>query len=661
MRYSAFISYNHKDRAWASWLHRELERYRLPAALVGREGPWGRLDRRLPPVFQDREELAASSSLKDSVREALSEAASLIVICSSNSAKSHWVNEEVRVFNSLGRRDQIHCLLVPEGDEATGTVRPEAELFPPALIELGAEPLAADARKSGDGKRNAFLKLVAGVTGVRYDELRQREHARRQKRLLTLAAAASIGFFLMTGLAVFALVSRAQAVHERDVARQKTITAQRTTDFVKGLFQVADPSEAKGKSVTVVEALDRGARQIQGELNNEPDVKAELVSTLSEVYMGLGSFRRADDLIRQSLSLNVGSNETRARQLAVLGTSRSLQGEYEQAADIFDRTLKGMGTPDKLRDPSLYSRALVGRAEALVALERYNEARALIAKALEWDLARDGPRSPSVARDLEAKGLAEEMADELDASLRSYSRALAIRTAIQGRMHPKVSEDLNQLGAIAYWQQDLKNAERYWRQSLVLDQQVLGPEHPDLATTMNNLARVMIERRNFREALPLLVKSSKIYLAQREDTHDDVSFLFANLALARRGVGDSDGAEADFRKALKAAEVHQNRLVAPILTDLADLLCTGGSHAEAMRMLDRAAPIMLKEYADDAWRSAWVDNTRGACLLRQKNLDAGAPLIRRSSPIILKRWPANALYGYDAERRLRAIPSRASE
>ena len=68
MRYSAFISYSHKDRAWAGWLHRELERYRLPKALVGRDSPVGVLERKLPPVFQDREELAASSDLAQSVR-----------------------------------------------------------------------------------------------------------------------------------------------------------------------------------------------------------------------------------------------------------------------------------------------------------------------------------------------------------------------------------------------------------------------------------------------------------------------------------------------------------------------------------------------------------------------------------------------------------------
>ncbi|NUT00230.1 MAG: tetratricopeptide repeat protein, partial [Sphingomonas sp.] len=489
MRYSAFISYNHKDRRWAAWLHRELERYRLPEALLGRPSPLGPLERRLPPVFQDREELAASTNLADSVREALNEAASLIVICSRNGAASRWVNEEVRTFAALGRADRIQCLLVPEADEPPQVSHPQSELFPPALLELGAEPLAADARKSGDGKRNAFLKLVAGVVGVRYDELRQREQVRRQKRLLALASAASIGFIAMTGLAAFALVSRGQAVHERDIARQKTITAERTTDFVKSLFEVADPQEAKGEQVTVVSALDRGSRRLQGELADEPDVKAELMTTLSEVYMGLGSFRRGDDLIQRSLSLPVTRGETRARQLATLGASRTLQGDYEKAAAVFDRILKNIGDPAKLTDPSLYSRALVGRGEALAKLERYDEARPLIERALAWDREHAGPQSVSVARDLEALAWANQMADDLDASDRQYKAALRIRIASQGRLHPKVSEDLNQLGANAYFNSDPDSAVRYWRQNLQLDERVLGPNHPDLASTLNNLAR----------------------------------------------------------------------------------------------------------------------------------------------------------------------------
>ena len=654
MRYSAFISYNHKDRGWAAWLHRELERYRLPQALIGRQSPLGPLGRHLPPVFQDREELAASTNLADSVREALNDAATLIVICSRSGAASHWVNEEVRAFAALGRADRIQCLLVPEADEAAPTAHPESELFPPALLELGGEPLAADARKTGDGKRNAFLKLLAGVIGVRYDELRQREQLRRQKRLLALAAAASVGFLVMTGLAASALVSRAQAVHERDIARQKTVTAQRTTEFVKSLFEVADPQEAKGEQITVVDALDRGARQLEGGLSNEPDVKAELVTTLSEVYMGLGSFRRADDLIRRSLSLPVTDRETRARQMATLGTSRALQGDYERAASIFDRIIKGIGDPQKLNDPTLYSRVLVGRGESLAKLERYDEARPLIQRALTWDGARAGPQSVSVARDLEALAWANQMADELDASTRQYQAALRIRLAAQGRLHPKVSEDLNQLGANAYFQSDPDAAARYWRQNLALDERVLGPNHPDLALTLNNLARVMIEQRKFREAIPLLARSEKIFLAQRGDTHDDFAFIFSNLALARRGVGDDAAAETLFRRALVAAQVHDHRLIAPIETDLADLLCSKGRFEEAMALLERAAPLMRKRYPDQAWRTAWVDNTRGACLVLEGD-SSGRQLVKKSAPVVLERWKPGTLYGFEVRRRLNAV------
>ena len=88
MKYSAFISYNHRDRDWAVWLHRALEHYSIPKRLWGRPAPWGELGPRLPSVFRDRDELATSSDLAAAVKEALADSAFLIVICSPNSART---------------------------------------------------------------------------------------------------------------------------------------------------------------------------------------------------------------------------------------------------------------------------------------------------------------------------------------------------------------------------------------------------------------------------------------------------------------------------------------------------------------------------------------------------------------------------------------------
>ena len=659
MRYSAFISYNHRDRSWAAWLHRELERYRVPKALIGRDSPIGPLERRLPPVFQDREELAASSDLAGSVREALSQADSLIVICSTSGAQSRWVNEEVKAFTAQGRRDRIQCLIVPEANDSQGAPLPAQDVFPPALLELGGEPLAADARPSGDGKRAAFLKLVAGVIGVRYDELRQREQARRHKRLLTFAAAAGVGFLIMSALTLFAFLSRAEAVRQRDIARQQTLAAERTTEFVKGLFQVSDPSEAKGQSITALEVLDRGAREIHGQLDNEPDVKAQLISTLSEVYMGLGSFRRADALIRQSLSLPVSRNETRARQWGVLAASQGLQADYDRSVATFSRALALVPRPGEMQDPSLYSRLLIGKSQSLAALDRNGEAMGLARAALAWDRERGGDRSADVARDLEAAGLAAQFAGDLDAARRYDERALAIRVQVNGKLHPEVGHDLDNLGSIAYLQGNSATAERYWRDALAIDEQILGPDHPDLGVILNNLGRVLVEQRKFAQANQLLTRSVKLHLAQKSDTHDDLAFAFSNLALAKAGLGATADAEALFIRALEAAEVHHNRLTAPIMVDLADLQCRRGDYATAFRQLTAAMPIMKAQYPDDAWRTAWVDNVRGDCLLRQGDVAAAKPLILSSSPIVLKRWPAATMYGYEVAQRLRMLRSRS--
>lgn len=52
--YKAYLSYSHRDERWAGWLHRALERYRVPARLRAEHG--GDLPARLAPIFRDRED-----------------------------------------------------------------------------------------------------------------------------------------------------------------------------------------------------------------------------------------------------------------------------------------------------------------------------------------------------------------------------------------------------------------------------------------------------------------------------------------------------------------------------------------------------------------------------------------------------------------------------
>jgi hypothetical protein len=171
LRYWAFISYSHHDQKVAHWLHGTLESYRIPRALVNRPIGDITIPRRLIPVFRDRDELPSTSDLTKTIREALAASRALIVICTGHAAASKWVNEEVRLFQAMGRSDRIFPVLV-DGEPH--------ECFPPALrLVVGpegtvsnerAEPLAADLRPTGDGRANAPLKLIAGILGIGFDD-----------------------------------------------------------------------------------------------------------------------------------------------------------------------------------------------------------------------------------------------------------------------------------------------------------------------------------------------------------------------------------------------------------------------------------------------------------------------------------------------------------
>ena len=204
MRYRAFLSYSHHDAHWARWLLRKLESYRVPRRLVGTPGRDGPIPARLGAMFRDRDELPTAGDLSGTIREALNASSSLVVICSPHSAQSQWVEAEVKAFLEHGSADRVLCFIV-DGD-------PQARsCFPPSTLDDGREPLAADARKEGDGKERAFLKLVAGLLGVGFDALVQREAQRRHRRLAYVAAAAIAGMAVTSTLAVVAQVARNDA------------------------------------------------------------------------------------------------------------------------------------------------------------------------------------------------------------------------------------------------------------------------------------------------------------------------------------------------------------------------------------------------------------------------------------------------------------------
>lgn len=231
--YWAFISYSSADAAGARWLQRALERYRIPFNMIGRSIPAGAAPRHLRPIFRDRTDLAADPDLRARIDAALEGSAYLIVVCSPSAAHSRWVNEEIRRFRAWHGRERILAVIV-DGDPAS----PERDCFPPALTQGSGdeprfEPIAADLRRGGDGRRLVRLKLIAGMLRVGLDELIRRDDRRRHQYWMAVTAASLAGAVIAGALAAAAVFARNEAQRQR--AHAEALIEFMLTDLRKRL------------------------------------------------------------------------------------------------------------------------------------------------------------------------------------------------------------------------------------------------------------------------------------------------------------------------------------------------------------------------------------------------------------------------------------------
>ena len=308
-RYYAFLSYSHKDKELADWLHRELERFKVPHSLAGKLTATGVVPRRLSPIFRDQHDLSAGDDLAVEIEAALAASQFLVVLCSPTAAVSHWTNLEIESFK---RTRPEGCVLaaVAAGEPFASDIpgREEEECFPPALrykydrrghrTTKRAEPLAADFREGGEGRRLALLKLVAGMLGVGLDELVQRDQTRRQRQLAFVAAASLAGMAVTSTLAV-------TAIQARDEARDQRRQAEGLIGFMLG--DLKDKLEPIGK----LDALDGVGGKVLAYYQNEPiadlsdaalQQRSQALSLMADVATQRGNTDSALRLFRESMA-----------------------------------------------------------------------------------------------------------------------------------------------------------------------------------------------------------------------------------------------------------------------------------------------------------------------------------------------------------------------
>jgi len=310
-----------------------------------------------------------------------------------------------------------------------------------------------------------------------------------------------------------------ELARQRDRARLAALRSTQVSDFLRGLFEVAAPTRSLGEQITARQLLDRGAARIDGELAGQPEIQADLMTLMGDVYRELALYDEAQALSGRAVALR-----------------RRFPGEdgLELAAALHH-----------------FARALADRAEHAAARRLYEEALALRERAL-------GPDHADVARTLGGLGRVLAAQGEFPAALRHQERALAVLEASLGPRHSEVGLALKDLGALLAEGLDSPDARPRLERAVEILTASHGPDHPHVAEARVHLGKALSSfghhdaaRLQYESALPVLERSYGSAHPVLANVLHTLGNLLIVPGLERK---DPDGAIAYFRRALAIRE-----------------------------------------------------------------------------------------------------------
>ena len=332
--YDVFFSYRHRplDGEITQKTFNAIESYRLPQSIRDQ----GCQDIRR--AFRDTEELPVSRILTDTIDRALHSTNCLVVVCSTDTPSSEWIDREVQTFIEIGRAEHIYPLLI-SGD-------PEHS-FPPSLkLVPDIMDRVMDIRTPGNHvnkmmakEETELLRVIAGIVGCKESELLREHKLRKSRRFAARALGWAAAFALVAGVSLY-LMNLAQDY--RDEARLREQGSMRIlseltyalpdhlTNIPGAYGRIADILEKNTRDINAIVALSTEKERAAFEAGTN----YEKLATASTV---LGEMDRALEAEDEAIVIFQGLEEQEAPKAgAALASAANNRGNILNAAGRYD-------------------------------------------------------------------------------------------------------------------------------------------------------------------------------------------------------------------------------------------------------------------------------------------------------------------------------------
>jgi eukaryotic-like serine/threonine-protein kinase len=469
-----------------------------------------------------------------------------------------------------------------------------------------------------------------------------------------LVGAVAAIFVVLVALAATMTVQSARIAKERNRARDEAAKATAINDFLQTTLGAADPWSGEGRRVTLVEALDSAVEKIGTSFNDQPLIDAAVRHTIGRTYLSLGSFDRAEPLLRKSLeiwtSLLGRQSDDVAECLMDLARAARKQGNVQPSVEMARESLAIRRSLHGERSGFL-AEGMAEAAEILDAAGQYDEAESLITEALQVQRELFGERSKEVASSLPILGSLVARLGRFREAESLATVALPLRREIFGERSPEVPLSMNDIATYQMALGKYAEAESMLYASMEITRDVLGEDSPEMVALKENLANDFFKQGRFDESIDLVQEVISIRRKVLGEQSTGVARSTANLAAVYKSAGMLDRSEETYRDAvdrLKRTLGPNHAEVASVLAGFAGLLQMKGDLGGAERALREALEIRRAAFEHD---SPWIATTRvdlGVVLVAERQY------VEAESLLVSGRDVREAAYGREDARVVKA-------
>lgn len=536
--------------------------------------------------------------------------------------------------------------------------RPSAAAPTPALARAlrgDIDTLVLKALHTDPGQRYASAAAMAEDI-ERYLE-RRPILARPQRlgyRLARLWQRQRLGFSAALALLLAVVVGICGTLWQADKARDEARRAKAVQGFLVTLLQTADPQRGLVREMSVGELLDINAARIEREFAGQPDVQAQLLQTLANIYVERGEPAKGRPLLERAIALHA--------QAGAGGREAHIQGLID-LAELLDE-LKDYATERATLDQASAlaeqhfgsshrwaAQLLAARAWLAMNAGQLADARRLGELAEQ----RFGPPSLKSLRTGGSLATIYIALGDLEAAQRLLERDVGISQALGGQGSIDRLMDGYNLARVQFILGQLAQAEAGLAALMPQFDGLAGPQHERTLLARGLWAQVLAARGRMADAIGQARANLASALAGHAADDDSVQAQRATFANILRQAGQTDEALPLAREALAATE---RRYPSPtpqreaMRRVLGEVLLAAGQRDEGVAVLESALahvrqltpggadlqqPIILQLLAvalrdtpRAAESAAWATQ---ACALRAQQMSERQPAMLRCRAI----------------------------